>query len=162
MRLPVIAFVAWTACAQPLQVPFIQQEKNGCGAASVAMVMGYWGGPRVAGTKVYNDLIDARRKGILLDDMKRYLIEHGYHAFTLRGQWPDLEDHLAKGRPIIIGLRPKKSKGIHFAVLVGSEDGSVWLNDPTRTKAHRMKQPDFRKQWELAENWMLLATPAGS
>jgi len=162
MRLLIIVLVAWAAYAQPLPVPFIQQRKNGCGAASLAMVMSYWEGPNHTETKVYGDLYDARRKGILLDDMKRYLIERGFHAFTIRGQWSDVETHLAKGRPIIIGLRRKKGKGIHFAVLAGTQGGSVWLNDPTRKKVHRMERADFRKQWELAGSWMLLAAPAGS
>ena len=33
------------AAQQPgvwLDVPFVRQEKNGCGAASIAMVMQYW------------------------------------------------------------------------------------------------------------------------
>jgi ABC-type bacteriocin/lantibiotic exporter with double-glycine peptidase domain len=31
------------ASAVPLAVPFVPQEKDTCGAAALAMVMGYWG-----------------------------------------------------------------------------------------------------------------------
>lgn len=153
------------AANQTLDVPFFQQQKNGCGAASVAMVMHYWG-RQMASTspspeRVYKRLYDEKRKGIPLSDMRRYLEESGFRAFTLRGQWEDVERNLAMGRPIIVGLRKKGStKRMHFAVLVGADGDHVWLNDPTRKKADRLKEPAFRKQWDLAERWMLLSTPS--
>jgi len=168
-RLVVVLICAIAARAmtnQPLDVPFITQEKNGCGAASVAMVVHYWGNlpakyPVVAASpeRVYQQLYDAERKGILLSDMKRYVEELGFNAFTLNGKWTDLERHLAKGRPIIVGLKRNRAKGMHFAVVVGVDATHVWLNDPTRKKANRVKQAEFRSHWELADSWMLLATP---
>jgi ABC-type bacteriocin/lantibiotic exporter with double-glycine peptidase domain len=105
-------------------------------------------------------LYDAERKGILLAEMKRYLEGLGYHAFTLRGRWTDLETHLAKGRPLIVGLKKSaRSKGLHFAVLTGAESGWVWLNDPTRSRPNRMKRSSFEKQWRAAGEWLLLAAP---
>ena len=109
---------------------------------------------------MYQRLYDAERKGILLADMKHYLEEIGFRAFTLRGRWADVENHLAKGRPIIVGLKKPRSRQLHFAVLVGAADNQVWLNDPTRKKASSMKLSEFTRQWELADRWMLLATPA--
>jgi hypothetical protein len=38
----------------------------------------------------------------------------------------------------------------------------VFLNDPTRKKLTRLKQTQFKAQWERADSWMLLATPAGT
>lgn len=160
--------VATAATSQPLDVPFIAQKKNGCGAASVAMVTQYWGSrsanPAVnpSPEQIYQHLYDPDRKGILLADMKRYLEDLGFRAFTFRGQWGDVAQHLTKGRPIIVGLRRGRAKGIHFAVLLGAEGDYVWLNDPTRKKANRQKQSEFVKQWERADRWMLLATPVSS
>lgn len=155
------------ATRQPLDVPFFPQQKNGCGAASVAMVVHYWrtrlGQPAAAAPsaeQVYQRLYDADRRGILLADMKSYLEELGFRAFTLRGQWADLEQHLAKGRPIIVALKKERTAGMHFAVVVGAEGNHVWLNDPTRKKASRVNQAAFQKQWEMADRWMLLAAPA--
>jgi predicted double-glycine peptidase len=91
--------------------------------------------------------------------MRRYLEELGFHAFTFRGERGELERNLAKGRPLIVGLKKKARGGMHFAVVVGSDSEAVWLNDPTRKKAKRVKQAEFEKQWELAERWVLLATP---
>jgi predicted double-glycine peptidase len=163
-----IAFVLnmGAAAKQPLDVPFFTQQRNGCGAASIAMTMRYWanqpGHEQVSAPpakQVYQRLYHPERKGILLADMKRYLEEAGFRAFTLRGQWSDLEQHLAKGRPIVVGLKQKSSGQLHFAVLIGTEGDRVWLNDPTRRKASRVKLAEFSRQWELAERWMLLSTP---
>ena len=123
------------------------------------MVMHYWGS-EAAPERVYQKLYDAERRGIPLAAMQRYLEEAGFRAFTLRGQWADIQEHLGKGRPIIVGLKRNRLKQMHFAVVIGAEEERVWLNDPTRKKANRVKLADFQKQWELADRWMLLATPA--
>lgn len=154
------------AAGAPLEVPFFRQAKNGCGAASVAMVAHYWsrhGAKEPAATpspqRIYAHLYDSERRGIPLADMRRYLAQLGYRAFTFRGQWQDLERHLSKGRPVIVGLRKGPSKDLHFVVLTGTDGKRVWLNDPTRSRPQRMKRAAFEKRWTLAERWMLLATP---
>jgi predicted double-glycine peptidase len=159
--------VAAPATNQRLDVPFFAQKKNGCGAASVAMVTHYWASVRAkqpaaipSPEQVYQQLYQPNRRGILLADMKRYLEGRGYRAVTLRGEWADLERHLSKGRPVIVGLKPGRSKGFHFAVLTGTEGSHVWLNDPTRKRPNRVDQAKFEQQWEFADRWMLLATPA--
>jgi ABC-type bacteriocin/lantibiotic exporter with double-glycine peptidase domain len=155
----VLAFSA-LAPGEPLTVPFVRQEKNGCGAASIAMVAQYWnrdGAPEPHA--IYGRLIDPKHQGIELAAMKSYLEEIGFQAFTLRGKWSDLEQHLAKGRPIIVSLQEGTTKRLHFAVLAGVEEQSVWMNDPTRKAAHRADRAKFEKQWEGANRWMLLATP---
>jgi ABC-type bacteriocin/lantibiotic exporter with double-glycine peptidase domain len=155
----VLAF-AVVAAAAPLEVPFFQQQKNGCGAASVAMVMHYWKPGTPSAAEVYRELYQPEPKGIPLADMRRYLEAAGFRAFTLRGEWSDLDTHVAKGRPIIVGLKPRRSGRLHFAVVVGLDGDSLWLNDPTRKRPHRVKRSEFQKQWDLADRWMLLASPS--
>lgn len=158
--------VASTSAPEHLHVPFVQQKENGCGAATVAMVAQYWEaqsdkpGKSPSPEKIYQDLYDPERKGILLAEMKRYLQDLGLHAFTIRGEWTDLEQHINKGRPIIVGLKDGRAKRIHFAVVLGADDKYVWLNDPTRKKESRQKQSKFVKQWASADRWMLLTSPS--
>lgn len=153
-------------CAGCLAVPFIRQPKNGCGAASVAMVAHYWKRHSTAASapesleEAHQRLYRADRGGILLADMRQYLDDRGYHAFTFRGNWSEVERHLSKGRPVIVGLRKGSSGNLHFAVLTGSDNGHVWLNDPTRKRPRRQKRADFEKRWAAADRWVLLATPA--
>lgn len=156
-----LSLLAAEAGAPPLRVPFVRQMENGCGAASVAMVARYWGLDKHP-EQVYRDLYQPEQKGILLSDMQRYLEQSGFQAYTLRGEFDDLERHSAKGRPIIVALKKNRAKRLHFAVLLGVENGRVWLNDPTRKKASRLKRESFLAQWNAAERWMLLAAPRPS
>lgn len=157
-----LSIVAATAAmaGEPLAVPFFHQQENGCGAASVAMVMHYWKPGAPAESQVYRQLYLPKRKGIPLADMRRYLEESGFRAFTLRGEWRDVEEHLAKGRPIIVSLKKRRAGRLHFAVVAGLDGEHVWVNDPTRKKPNRVKRKDLQKQWDLAERWMLLTSPA--
>lgn len=153
-----LSLAAADAGGPPLQVPFVRQMENGCGAASVAMVVRYWGLDKPP-DQIYRDLYQPEQKGILLADMKRYLEQSGFQAYTLRGEFNDLERHSAKGRPVIVALKKNRAQRLHFAVLLGVESGRVWLNDPTRKKATRVKREDFLRQWDAAERWMLVAAP---
>ena len=153
------------AASQPLTVPFFKQQKDGCGAASVAMVMHYWGGQRVealpypAPAQVYQALYDKELGGIPLVEMKHYLENNGFRAYTLHGQFADVEQHVGKGRPVIVSLKKKDSSPRHFAVVTGTTKSHVLLNDPTHKGTTRMKRAEFDKQWNRAETWMLLAAP---
>lgn len=167
MRLCVLAVFALAAVlgAEPLAVPFAAQQKNGCGAASVAMVMQYWAGQRGAASPspdpqaVYSSLYDPALRGIPLVAMKRYLEEKGFRAYTLHGRLTDLSAHVEKGRPVIVALKKRASGPMHFAVVTGFERDQILLNDPTRQGTTRLKRPAFEKLWRKADGWMLLAVP---
>jgi predicted double-glycine peptidase len=155
------------AAGSALEVPFYAQKKNGCGAASVAMLMHYWEdrrpGPAViypTPESVYALLYRPEQKGILLADMKRYLEDMRFRVFTLRGRWEDVEGHLAKGRPLIVALKKGQAAAMHFVAVTGTGDDFVWLHDPTRRKSSRLKRPEFEKRWAFADRWMLLALPS--
>lgn len=144
----------------PLEVPNIQQMKNGCGAASLAMLIQYWrpdSPPDHA--SIYNELIDAQHKGIRLADMKSYLAAQGFHAFTLRATTKDLEQHLSQARPLIVSIRPTSRSRAHFIVLTAIDSEHITFNDPTKSKPQRWPRTKFEKQWKNADEWLLLATP---
>lgn len=154
------------AAAEMLPVPFFAQQKNGCGAASVAMVMHYWGSQPGSTSKeypsakeVHEQLYRPELHGIPLAAMKRYMEDMGFGAFTLRGRRADLMEQLRKGRPIIVALKPKRNRAMHFAVVAGAEADGVWLNDPTNKKASRLDRVKFERQWAQADQWMLVAAP---
>ena len=160
-----VAGVIEGASNQPLAVPFFGQQKNGCGAASVAMVIHYWANhapnlpPYPTADEAYQRLYDHERNGILLGDMKRYFEEYGFKAFTFRGRWADVEVHLGKGRPVIVALKLKPTAPIHYVVITGAAGDHVTLNDSTRRRTTRLKRAEFERQWSYADQWMLLATP---
>ena len=151
-----------------LDVPFIKQEKNGCGAASIAMVMQFW--QRQQGTPLNPDsdapqiqrvLYSRPAHGIYASDLKDYFQQHGYQAFAFEGGQPDLEQHLAKGRPLVVALKPSGGAPLHYVVVVGLDPQNhlVLLNDPAERKLLKQEFASFQKQWKGAGNWTLLAVP---
>ena len=160
-----------------LDVPFIQQEKEGCGAASAAMVMQYWLKQQA---KPANADADARQiqralysrpgHGIYASDLESYLQQHGFRTFVFNGTWDDLKQHLEKGRPLIAALKPAGGKApLHYVVVVGldaersseqsSEPNIVLLNDPAQRKLLKQARSTFEKQWSATGRWLLLAVP---
>ena len=148
-----------------LDVPFIRQEKNGCGAASIAMVMQYWRGqqqgpPAPDVETIQRALYSRQAHGIYASALEAYLRQHGFLTFALPGQWADLEHHLEKGRPLIVALNPAGSD-LHFVVVTGmdAQQGILLTHDAARRKLVKQRRHDFEHEWKAAGNWMLLAVP---
>ena len=151
-----------------IDVPFVAQQKDGCGAATIAMVMQYWqqhgatASTRAAEYKQIDSSLHAdAAHGIFASDMVRYFEQNGYRAFALAGTTADLEQHLAKGRPIIVALKPGAGLPLHYAVVAGLDSAShtVLLNDPAQRKLLKEDSDRFEHEWSAAGHWMLLALP---
>src|SRR5882672_5737129 len=151
-----------------LDVPFVRQEKDGCGAASIAMVMQYWQYQLGAAVSQDSDpiqirhvLYSAKIHGIYASDMERYFREKGFRRVTIRGEWEDLKQHLDKGRPLIVALKPAAGAPLHYVVVTGfdQEQGIVMVNDPAQRKLLKQDRSAFEQEWSAAEKWTLLAMP---
>lgn len=153
-----------------LDVPFVKQQKDGCGAAAISMVMQYWqqhqGLPASADAaydRIQSKLYSPRAHGIYASAMQRYFRENGYRAFAFAGQWTDIERELKNGRPLIAALKPVAgSSELHYVVVVGLDqpDRLVLVNDPDQRKLLKEDQSVFARDWKATGNWMLLAVPA--
>lgn len=152
-----------------LDVPFIAQPENGCGAASAAMVMRYWDNDLHRTHSQQSDVETIQRalyskqaKGIFASELEKYLKNSGYRTFAIRGEWQDLQENVKKGRPLIVSLAPSgPHHPLHYVVVAGidSDGGAVFLNDPAQQKLLRVARADFERQWAEAGNWALLALP---
>ena len=151
-----------------LDVPFVQQEKNACGAASLSMVMQYWGREKRADPGADADAVAIQRAlysekagGIYARDMARYLQKHGFRTFVFRGDWQDLKEHLAKGRPLIVALGEARRAPLHYVVVAGVDwaEDVVLVNDPARRKLLKQDRRVFERQWNATDHWTLLAVP---
>ncbi len=154
-----------------IDVPYVEQTKEGCGSAVIAMVMQYWakqtGQAESAETdaaKIQELLYSREQSGIPASAMESYFRKHGYQTYAFRGDWSDLETDLTKGRPLIVSLKASGEHGpLHYAVIVGIDAarGYVFLNDPAVGKMLRISREGFESEWKLANNWTLLAVPSG-
>lgn len=167
---------AATVCAQSpnalwIDVPYVSQPRDGCGSASLSMVMQYWaaqpGGHAEPGsdvTVIQTKLYSPKDRGIPAASMVAYLREHGFVALAFSGTWNDLEQQLQKGRPLIVALRPQGQIQLHYVVIDGidSDQGLVTMNDPAERKLLTQERARFEKDWSATHNWALLAVPAAA
>jgi uncharacterized protein YvpB len=149
-----------------LDVPFVKQVKEGCGAASIAMVMQYWAQQQnrdpqsIDATEIQNTLYSKKGHGIYASDVERYFKEHGVRTFAFKGETSDLKDHLQKGRPLMVALKPGKAP-LHYVVVTGLDENNhvVIVNDPAQRKLLKLDQTSFEQEWNAAGKWTLLALP---
>lgn len=153
-----------------LDVPYVHQEKDGCGSASLAMVLQYWKGKnflvtanRMDAAAIQRELYAKKARGIYASEMAKYLRDSGFEVFAFRGEWRDLRAQVAKGRPLIAGMKAKGAPA-HYVVVVGvdPEDAAVLVNDPERGKLIRIERREFESAWQGTESWTLLAVPRQS
>lgn len=152
-----------------LDIPFVKQQKEGCGAASIAMVMQYWvkqqgrsANERIDVEEIQRNLRVRGSHGIFASAMERYFQQHGFRTFSFRGQWEDLQQHLKKGRPLIVALKPSGlDPSLHYVVVAGIdwENQLLLLNDPAQRKLLKQERSVFETQWSATGNWTLLALP---
>jgi len=158
---------AAAADSQWLEVPFVHQVKAGCGSAAVAMVMQYWASREhgldaaaADAERIDQVLPPGSAKGIQGKALKRYLEEHGFAAFIFSGEIRDLQQHLAKGRPLVVSLGLNGSRApLHYVVVVGLKDKAVLVNDPARGKLIGIDLQRFLLAWKPTGYWALLAVP---
>ena len=121
------------------------------------------GGPPIPqAAEIQKALYPKSADGILASEMEHYFKEHGFRVFTFRGQVDDLEQHLSKGRPLIVALKPSTgSRALHYVVITGYDpvSGIVIKNDPAERKLLKQSRQDFEREWQGAGNWTLLAVP---
>ena len=150
-----------------LDVPFVRQQGNGCGAASLAMVLQYWQfqqhltmEPAADPGEILRALYSRAAGGIYASDMERYLQRQGFRTFAFRGEWSDLREQLEKGRPLIVALKAERAQ-LHYVVVAGLDwqQDVVLKNDPAQRKLLKQERSEFEKEWKAAGNWTLLAVP---
>jgi ABC-type bacteriocin/lantibiotic exporter with double-glycine peptidase domain len=168
-----LCFCALVFAADPtsiwLDVPFVHQSREGCGAACIAMVMQYWSGkngdtPGETSDADYilRQLHSPEAHGIYASSIEKYFQRNGYRTFAVQGTWADLDEHLRKGRPLIAALQPTgNSRVFHYVVIAGldSANNLIMFNDPAGRKLSKLDRRTFEIEWKATANWMLLAVP---
>jgi ABC-type bacteriocin/lantibiotic exporter with double-glycine peptidase domain len=164
-----------SAAEQPelwIDVPYVKQNPEGCGAASIAMVMQYWSsqdghssGEQADAAYILQTLHSRTAHGIYASSMSQYLQQQGFRTFTFAGDWDMLQQHLSKGRPLIVALKPSTiDRSLHYVVVAGidSPKSIVMVNDPAGRKLMKLDRATFERQWGGAQRWTLLALPQQS
>lgn len=141
-----------------LDVPLVKQPYNLCLAASVSMVLAYWG--IEMSTEVIADRVPIYKEGTTGKDLLLVVQEAGLRGFLIQPSFEDLLHHLEGKRPLIVVL-PAAGNSRHALVLVGFDmaDKVVWLNDPATGAARTLRFESFLEQWQAARRWTFLIAP---
>lgn len=160
-----------------IDVPFVKQPVEGCGAASIAMVMQYWEqqgnkAPRLSPVRtdegsasdvghIQQELYSKPAHGIYASDLQQYLATHGFATHVVHGDLALLVHHIERGRPLIVALKPTSAQALHYVVVAGADPGehTVLVNDPAQRKLLKVDSAAFEKEWQATGNWTLLALP---
>jgi len=154
-----------------LDVPFVAQQRDGCGAAGIAMVMQYWEQhegrpvePAAEPARILRTLYTPAARGIYASAMVGYFQQNGYRAFAFSGRPTDLAAQLSKGRPLLVALKPGPEPSLHYVVVVGLDQPQqiVLVNDPAQRKLLKEDSSQFEREWNAAGRWTLLAVPETS
>lgn len=142
----------------PLAVPFVPQEKDTCGAASLTMVLRFWGDD-VSHDEVKAATSEADKPGIFGSRLEAFARARGYFALAYESDAAQLRESLAQGRPLIVALRTGRGLD-HDVVVTGMSDrGDVTLHDPAVGRDRHIAQAEFEKSWSRTSHWALLVLP---
>ena len=145
--------------AAALDVPFVHQQKDTCGAAALAMVLQYWG-VAVSHDEVAQELLQPELRGIAGSALAAFASGRGMTAVAHAGDVDHLRDHIGKGRPLIVAWDMGRGR-YHDVVVIGFDDAHarVIVHDPARGASRGVGLDTFRRRWEGAGYWTLLVAP---
>ena len=140
-----------------LDVPIVKQPYNLCLAASVSMVLDYWG-YKVTTDKLAEQ-VGVYKEGTIGRDYVGVVERLGLYAFLVQPPFDDVLGHVAKGRPVIVEV-PERA-GRHAMVVVGYDlaERKIFLNDPASGERKVQLLDDFRREWEKGGRWTFLIVP---
>jgi len=142
--------------------PIRQQDSIGCGPAALATVLRHYG-ESVGAEELSRALPSARRDGATAGSLRDLARSLGYKAHVIEGTLEDLEEHLRKGRPLIVGLvKPFITGAVpHYEVVAGIHPmrGSVATIDPARGWTLNSAE-GFLEEWVGSGRLLLVIAPA--
>jgi ABC-type bacteriocin/lantibiotic exporter with double-glycine peptidase domain len=151
--------VALLLSAISLDVPFVPQQKDTCGAAALAMVLRFWQQP-ASHDEIATALGAAELHGIQGSRLAAFARDRGMQAIAYAGDLAQLRDYVGKGRPLIVAWKLGRDR-YHNVVVVGfDERGDVLVHDPAEGALRRVEAARFEQRWAGAGRWSLLVLPA--
>ena len=137
-------------------VPFVKQDSQFCGPASLASVMTYHGTPvdqKAVGAAVYSEKL----QGALITDLERYAREAGFLTKSGRGSAEGLKTEIDRGRPVIVlvDLGFWVVSKPHYLVVIGYDDEGFTAHDGY-TPQNRYSYDRFGAIWEKMGHAYLL------
>ena len=141
--------------------PVRQIAREDCGAAALAMVLGYWALP-VSREDITAANPPVPERGIRAAALRDFARRRGLQAFIVEGQLADLDRELGRHRPVLVGVMKRFGQRLypHYEVVVGMSrrDQRVLTLDP----AHGLRvnsREGFTAEWTAAGRLTLIVFP---
>jgi ABC-type bacteriocin/lantibiotic exporter with double-glycine peptidase domain len=144
-------------------VPEVRQaERRDCGAAALAMVLGYWKVP-VSRDDIALTNPPAPDRGIRAAALRDYARGRGLQAFVIKGEIADLEREVVqRRRPVLVGtVKVYGSKAYpHYEVVVGIDRRAqrILTLDPAAGLRVNSRE-GFTAEWAAAGQLTLIVLP---
>lgn len=143
-------------------VPFVPQQDNYCGPASLTMVLRYWGEPTDQ-EEIGRELYIKSIKGTLNFDLEFYARRRGYRAESFRGTLERVKAEIDRGHPLIVfqdqGIGPLAFP--HFFVVIGYDDTRELIVAHSGVTENRLiPYREFLWTWGKKGNWTLRILPS--
>ncbi len=144
--------------------PVRQVAQADCGAAALAMVLGYWAVPH-AREEIVAANPPAPEGGIRAAALRDFARRQGLQAFIVQGELAELDGELTRHRPVLVGLMKRYGRRLypHYEVVVGMSrrQQRILTLDP----AHGLRvnsREGFTTEWAAAGRLMFIVFPLGA
>ena len=148
---------AGTQALVVLDVPYVPQSEDMCGAAAVTMAFRYWGATDVR-MSAFEPLVARDGSGIAASDLHRATLDMGWEAVPFTGDLEAVSDQISRGRPVI-ALVAVGGGRFHYVTVVGLLENAVVFHDPAISPYQMMDKQDFERAWAGSGYWTLLVLP---
>ncbi len=140
-------------------VPFYRQNESTCGPAALAGILAFWGRPANL-DKITAKVYLPELRGTLPMDMENFVKDEGIESASSSGTLEELKAHIRRGIPVIclldLGFGPYRQP--HYVTVIGFDDVNAVIIAHDGVKENSLIRYDtFKKEWDRAGNWMLVA-----
>jgi len=149
-------FAANAFSAQIEGVPFVKQDREKCGPASLASVLSYYG-VSIEPETISESTYDPKLKGSLITDLENYARRMGFSTESGRGDMERLKGFIDGKKPVItlvdrglwVAARP------HYLVLFGYNEEGFTVHDG-ENPSQVWPYSEFYRMWKKMGNTYLL------
>ncbi|MCK5708051.1 MAG: C39 family peptidase [Candidatus Aureabacteria bacterium] len=148
-----------------LEIPFIKQNKNYCGPASLAIVFNYYD-KEISQEEIAKYIYNPELKGTLSIDLLLFVRKHNFTSEIYKSNIQDLKQKINQNNPVIVLTKgnPVKNfsifKNYHFFVIYGyNDDKQVFYCHSGSEKSAELKYKKLEKPWKETGNCAFLIYP---
>ncbi len=138
-----------------------QVAREDCGAASLAMILGYWG-RAVTRDEIIAANPPAPERGLRAATLRDLARRQGLQAFLIPGQLSDLERELQRRHPVLVGVVKRYGQRgyAHYEVVVGMSRRTQRILTLDPASGLRVDSREgFAAEWAAAGQVALIVYP---